>query len=407
MSSFVSRAFKRIVGFGLSTIVVGLSNVLVIPLIVRTATASGWASIALAQAIGTIGGIVVAFGWGVIGPALIASSDQNARHLEYARSAIVRVAIWIPLAVACTALAATLAPTFKEPAMIMAAASCAAGLSAIWYFVGSSDPRSLFLYDTTPRTLGLVVGALVLALTKDLWWFAIIQLVAALLAFVIPSFVILRRPNTTPWSELRPASLFRSTRKQYYGIGTGITSAAYQALPTVLVGAFAPVGLAQFALADRLQKLSNTALRPVSQTLQGWVPALGQPSRERVLRALGFAAMAGILSGLALALLGPIAGQFLGSGQIALGFNLTVPIGLTLCLSLISQCSGMSCLMALGKSKHVLVSSVAGAVACVPLCIVLASTAGAPGAAWSIAISELIVTVYQLLVLRRHFHNKR
>lgn len=407
MIDFLTRATKRLLGFGASTLVVGLSNVLVIPLIVENASAAGWASIALAQSIGTIGAIIVAFGWGAVGPALIAGSDQRTRHLEYAQSVVVRVSLFIPCAIGCIAITTTIVSEFEAAAVLMSASSCAIGLSAIWYFVGSSDPRALFLSDTIPRTLGLVTGIVALICTQQLIWYAAIQLSAALAAFSVSSIVILRRPNSTKRYELRPAPLLRSMRKQYVGIGTGMTSAAYQALPTVLVGMFAPLGLAQFALADRIQKLSNTALRPVSQTMQGWVPALGTPSRDRVKRALVFSATAGLMAGSVLALAGPAIGDILGSNQIEIDLALSLPVGLTLCLSIISQCSGMACLMALGKSAHVLFSSLAGAAVCVPLCVGLSSAFGAPGAAWSIAIAESIVTVYQLAILGVHFRASR
>lgn len=394
------RLLRRLGAFSVSTALMGVVNVLSIPFIVQTQGADAWGAIALGQAIGTLGATITVFGWGVIGPATVAAQGRQERRREYSRSLVTRLVIYPVASAASFVVSVFLASNYGLEAGLAAVATCTIGLSANWFFVGSSEPGRLFLYDTLPRLSAVVAATVLLVLTGNLWSYPALLFVGAISCVVFSSINILR--SCQPVGQdglLRP---FRELdRSQLHGLGIGLSSSVYQALPTVVVALLVPGVLPQFALADRLLKLSSTALKPVSQLLQGWVPTHGRPSRQRVLRALTLALLAGLVASSLLYAAGPTISRILGNGAITLPNALVAPVAVTLLLTCLSQCVGLACLPALGRSRDVLYSALLGALVSVPLCLLLALSGGAVGVAWAVAGAEVAVLAFQLRSLFR------
>ena len=152
-----------------------------------------------------------------------------------------------------------------------------------------------------------------------------------------------------------------------------------------------------YALAERMVRLALYATRPIVQVAQGWVPH-PEPDvlTSRARRVTGIALLLGALGGLAYAVLAPWAGGVLSGGELTIGWDLAVPMGVNLAAILASQLTGFACLTALGMSRVLSTSTIAGAVVGTALMIPLLLLLGAPGVAWGLAAAELAVLGVQL-----------
>jgi O-antigen/teichoic acid export membrane protein len=186
------------------------------------------------------------------------------------------------------------------------------------------------------------------------------------------------------------------------GVLATLLGSTYWTLPLVFVSALAPEATPVYALADRLLRLALTALSPLSQVAQGWVPA-GPPGElgRRIRRALSAIALAGAAAGSGLAILGPWVGLLLSGFAVRLPWSVTVPLGLALGACLVTTTVGLACLVPLGRQAFLLYSAVAGAVVNLVMQFALVPRFGATGAACAVAAAEGGVLLVQLTALLR------
>ena len=89
----IERPPNRIVsllGYALNTVVLGIASLLLIPALITTTGVGPWASIAVGQSLGGLAGIVVGFGWGIVGPGYVANAGAEERTARYMESLAVR-----------------------------------------------------------------------------------------------------------------------------------------------------------------------------------------------------------------------------------------------------------------------------------------------------------------------------
>lgn len=397
----------RLATFGLT---IGLSSVIgliSIPLLIRVLGAQAWAMLALTQAVALFFGILVAFGWGVTGPALIARAAVTERPRLFAESLSVRCLLFLLAVVFMSVVLFFVGEPRADWVILGSVTYLLPFLGASWFFVGEAKPWRLFFVDALPQLSGTVAGLAAVQIFQNLTVFLIYQAIGSAIAVVLGCRVVLRGSGMrVQWPS---AMLFRrSLRSQTHGVLTAATGSLYVSLPLMAVSLFLPALRSNYALADKFFKFGTLAFGPVLQVIQGWIPEAGpEKTRYRMIRSVQGAVFIGAAGGVIFAFLVPIVSPLLSAGQIALDFSLTVPIGISFFAVAVSQVVGLACLMFLGESKAVAISTVLGAVAGAPLVIASAIFAGLPQIAWSVAISELIVTSYQLIVLRRKLKVQR
>ena len=75
----VPALLRRFGGFATSLVFSTVINLLAIPFVISTLGGDVWAELALAQSTAAIFGILVAFGWGTVGAAMVASLPPSER----------------------------------------------------------------------------------------------------------------------------------------------------------------------------------------------------------------------------------------------------------------------------------------------------------------------------------------
>ncbi|MFC4394726.1 lipopolysaccharide biosynthesis protein [Arthrobacter sedimenti] len=394
---FRMGTFALTVGAGT---VVGL---LAIPIITRVVGADAWAVQVLVQSLATLFGVVVAFGWGTIGPGLVASHDRRDRPQLFLDSLITRTYLLLVAAPVMMIVLAVLRPREAVFVSIASAAYLMPFVGASWYFVGEGKPMRLFLFDALPQLLGTVAGVGVLVMTGDFTLLVITQLVFNICAVVISSRVILRDGSGQLAPNFSLRNSLRQMAQQRHGVITAATGSFYVNLPMVAVNMIIPAQLASYAIADRLFRFSVTAFSPILQFVQGWIPEGGAGSTaHRIRRAAQFAPLLGIVGGSVLAAAGPWAAQLLVPGPTNFGYNLSIPVGTSFAAVAVSQVIGLACLVPIGKARELARSTLVGAVLGTPLILLGAAYFGVAGVIWGMAISEVAVAAFQVYVLRRY-----
>lgn len=397
-------------GFALPVLLSAVVGVFAIPLLTISVGRETWGLIYLAQTVGQIGGVAVAFGWGATGPAIVAATPQAARAPLFRQSLAIRSVLF--LVVAPLAVTAMLLLTRGDVAL-----SVLGGivyliplLGAGWYFVGEGKPMRLLLWDAVPGIAGTVTGVIAAVVTNDPTPFLICQGLGYVCAVTASALVVLRGPRDPATDPSTLKSWRQTLSDQRSGVATSATATLYAGLPVIAVSWFMPASLqATFSLAHVLYRYCTIAFTPIQQFFQSWVPADPGHLLRRVRTAAIAAASIGALGGTLLAALGPFASRLLDrSAGGGIGFELSLPFGVAIAAVCASAVIGLACLVALGRTRDVAISTVAGAIVGAPLILLAASmTCDLTLVAWAFAISELAVVAVQIVALRRRLSEAR
>lgn len=398
MIRFVGFA-KRIGGFGISTALSAVSSVATVPLLMRTVGAEAWAEMAVGISVGTILGIITGWGWGVLGPSIVAMTDSEEHRVSiYAESLLPRLLLgFVCLGLTWLACAA-IGGRFWMASALMGMSVALYGLAAPWFFVGSGRPRDLFLYDTLPRVVGSVGGAAVCFLFPSPVLYAFVQILSVLVVILSSTRCICHNPRQLHLGRFSDA--LRRLASNRSAVGMSLIASLFFAFPLILVGAIEPSAKLEFALADRIQKWSNTGASPVVQTLQGWIPSGGRV-RSRARKGL-FSAFLVAASGSAfLCLLGGRLAILMSQNSVSISWGTQSAMAIIFGCVLVSNVSGAGVLAALGESRGMLVSTLFGALIGLALIVPLLIAFGAAGAMWAVAVSQVLVVLVQLELVRR------
>lgn len=397
----MSQFLRRIGGFTANGIITGVATLLSLAMIINLLGAHAWSIFAVAQAAGLLLAVLVGFGWAVIGPPLVAPLSRSERVTEFIISVWVRGAAL--LIISLTALVVSWTGVLPEIAeyVPVTIAYAATGLSSLWFFVGTGQAWASFFLDAVPRAVASIAAPLIATLGPAQPLLGVTILSGTLFSLVTTTMYVCRDGSET-WTSRR-SLLGPTVRRQLHGLTSGSISSVYMTLPTVVVGALIPGAAAAFALGDKLVRLASTAVLPATQVLQGWVPrARPEERRERVVRAVRLMAVSGPLIGLLMVCAAPLAASILSSGSVEVGLALSIPMGVVLACTLVTQVTGAGCLGAFGDYRAIAASAAIGAAVGLPLLFVATSAWGAPGTMWSVAAAECAVLLYQLTRVRIH-----
>lgn len=404
-SSVVKAIMAALLRLGTFALTVGAGTVvglLAIPVITNVVGADAWAVQVLVQTLSTLFGVLVAFGWGTVGPGLVASSPVSNRPQLFLDSLVTRSYLFLLTAPAMMLVLTMLRPGESLFVSIAAAAYLLPFVGASWYFVGEGRPMRLFLLDALPQLLGTLAGLGVLVVTRDFTLLVVTQLIFNAAAVSLSALVILRG-GTNLKAKFSPRDSLRQMALQRHGVITAATGSFYVNLPMLVVNAFIPAQLATYAIADRLFRFAVTAFSPVLQFVQGWIPEGGPGStNHRIKRASQITPMMGFLGGGVLAAVGPAAAQILVQSPTNFGHGLSIPVGVSFAAVAVSQIIGLACLVPIGKARELAKSTIVGAVLGTPLILLGAMLWGVSGVVCSMAISELAVALFQFRILRHY-----
>lgn len=396
--------FMRKTGFYILNIALGgATSLLVIPIVITVVGPDSWGRMAVAQAIGAVFAVLVGFGWGIVGPAQVAGMAPEKRG-QYLRDSLASRLILFVCTLPVYAVVVILIVGIQADIVAYLVAGVTMLSMAVgsgWFFIGESMPGKLVLWEAVPRTVGAVVAVTALWLSHSLLLYAVIQFVAVALSILLTTRDLLRRYVEGVFNRSIREGL-RRLSGSYAALVTAGTATLYVNAPLIIISTIIPGVTPIYAAAEKIQRFALMCMTPLTQIIQGYIPSASdwQTQRARIRRSVLFTTVVAVAFGAVLAGLLPWLALVLTAGKIEVPFALSVPVGVSSLVIIISGVTGLAALVSLGRERTVAVSTVIGAAVGLPLVIIMAFTVGMTGAAWAIAVSEIVVLGYQLVVLR-------
>ena len=312
---------SKLFGFGLSMLVMTVASLAAVPGMIAADGKAAWGAIALGQTIGTAGGVVTGYGWGLFGPAEVAGAAATERRVGYLESILARMALLLPVGLVAASLAFVLAPGRPVFAAVGAVSATSTGLTAAWYFVGLTRPYAMLVLETIPRAGGTAAGIALMGLGHSAVTLPGCTCVGMIAGFAMSTAWVFRSTAREGAERVRPRSLRVVLSSHWHGVATHFAMATCAAAPLMIVSTVAPAVQPAFALADKVQTQTNVGLGPARAVLQGWVPrATGSARARRARTALLVSAGFAIAVGAGMVALAPGLMRWLGNGQISLSW---------------------------------------------------------------------------------------
>jgi len=347
----VNPLARRLAGFVSIPMLASVSPLLLIPLIARSCSEHEWASIAVGQSVGGIAMGAVIFGWSYVGPPRLAlARTRGERRRIYSQSFWIKSCLF--LLVATVGGVVTYVLTRSEtPAlgigMFVSTASNAFNLT--WFGVGIGSPRLVLRFSLVPQITGVVLTAIAVIATGNVYAFPLFTLVAPLVGVLYFHRQYLGR-LIPRW--IGTGELVRLVRQDYVPAVINAIASVYTSAPVPVTSMLFGVGpTAQFASADKLYRYGLFAVTSLGDGLQSWVVGADSGARKKNLGAIAAHAAIGVAGAGFLWTVGPFAteilfGSHLGAPRNVLaGFalayaavalttpfirNILVPVGLSI-----------------------------------------------------------------------------
>lgn len=391
----MKRQLRSILIYVASILVSAGVTLATIPVVVARFGPADWGALALGQAIGVGAAVLIGFGWGTTGPAMVAKSAGMSRVGIYNESICGRMVLSAPILLASFSLTYFVASEAKLEAALNAVAFGVTGLLGGWYFTGVGEPVKFFFFDTTPRVGGTTLGLVFISSGSPLVYFPLVQLLGILGGVIFSTAIIMGRVP-----RLRMRAVLRVLGGQSHGMAIAVVAASYAAIPSSLVSLFAPGSLPGYALSDKLLRFGTTAFSPLIQMLQGWVP--GGPRnglRRRVWIALLLGVVLTLIVVVGFGLMAPLIADFLSHSSIMVSPALMWGFAAALGIMFLAQVIGLVCLVALDHAKRLARYTVLGAIVGLPLMVLGAVFFGGVGAIWMLCVGELTALIPQAILL--------
>ena len=396
---------RRLTGFTLLPLLSLVTPFLLLPVVARVSGPAGWSSFVSGQAVGLVGATVVVWGWNVGGPVLVAQAPTPESRAEvYAASLRTRFLLLVAVVPATAAVSAAVAVDgHRVDAAAMAAATSLLGLSPAWFGIGAGQPWLLFWYDTLPRVVAALVGALVVGITAAIWTYPVLLALS-----VVVSLVLFRRRVTpglsgadlTPWPVRRAAG---ELREHLGTAGINLAATAYASTPVpVATLAFRPTVSSPFASADAAYRFGLFTVTAMGNAFQGWVlepDVRDRPARHRL--AVWSHVGLGLVGGAAFAALGPWVTGLLFGADVAAPRDVCLWYGLAFLFLSASTPPIRNLLVPAGKVRLVLTWTLASAVVGLAFMVGAAVAGWSAGVAAGMALSELVLLLGVIVPARR------
>lgn len=396
------KALRRLATFSATTGLGSLAALVTVPVIIAGAGGYQWGVQASIQSASGLFGVLVSFGWGTTGAAEVSVLAHDERPQWYADSLVGRLYLFFVAYPVMVIVMSFLNPHFVPLVLVASAAYLMPFLGASWYFIGEAEPTRLLRFDALPQVLGVVASVFVMVMTRSLVATMGTQLVFNATAPALAARVIFRSGSKRPHLNWSLRATMSRLVGQRHAVATSAAASLYVSTPLLVLNVLHPSAMALYAIGDKLFRFSLTAFAPVLQFVQGWIPEGGRATMlHRVKQTARLTPLISLLGSVCVVVLGPWAAGILSASHIDFGLSMALPFAVVFFAVSITQIVGLACLVQLGRTRDLARSTVLGAIAGVPLIVVGAWVGAAHGVAWALAISEVVVLVYQSVVLVR------
>ncbi|WP_196298990.1 lipopolysaccharide biosynthesis protein [Propionibacterium freudenreichii] len=391
-----------------TTLMPALVSLVAMPVIIRGAGAHTWGVQSSVQSASMLFGVAVGFGWSVTGAAETARRTPLERPQWFADSVVSRIYLLCLTVPVMMLVMWLINRDYLALVVVASVAYLVPYVGADWYFVGEARPSRLFRLNALPQTTGVALSVVAMLVTNSIVATVAVQLVANICAVVLSVSAVMRSSPVQlrfNWSVRQAFARLTAQRDPFI---TAATSALYVASPMLIINLFQPGALALYAMGDKLFKSSLTVFAPVLQVVQGWLPEGGSKNLiHRIKQAARLSPLVSVAGAACIFFLGPWIARILSQGEIAFGFDISLPFAVVFAAVSVTQVFGLAFLVQLGRSAALAKSTVVGAVIGVPMIIVGAVLFSAHGVAWAVALSEITVLIYQLAVVIAELRRRR
>lgn len=405
------RGLRRLGGFAASVALLGVASLTLLPATIGAAGLVTYSSIVIGQALALIVQTLAGWGYGVNGPAVIAtrSAEDGVSYFRIAQRT--RFVVATP----CFALMVCLMFIIPNPnpvAGLLGSAHLAIGaFSATFFYIGRAAPLWQLLAETVPRVAGMFAGAIALTFRAPLLIGLSLPALGALLAVLISNATIF---SSTGRRHIRSSFDIRivlaEMRIQRGPAVVSVLRGARDAVPTFILAAVATDLVGAFGVFDRVQRQAIGALAPLTSTLQGWVPKrMAHDGSSRPVIVALFASLLGasvIFSGFALSG-GPII-RWLAAATLHPSLVEIMLCSAIIATGILNQLISFACLIPLGGIRDAMWCSIAGIVAVfLTFPVLVPLERSVTGALLSILIATLTQICFQLVAVRRRIGRGR
>lgn len=398
MRSSRQRRSSRAFGYLLVPLTGLLSPLIALPAITAHHGALAWAALATGQSIGMAASALGELGWGLNGPQRVAPMRARNSYQTLILSLQTKLLAFVPLSVLVGMIAYALTADFKAEASVIAIASLAGGLNAVWFFLGRSQPWNAILTDGVPRIVGVLAGAILVVAGGSLMTYAWVGLMMPCVIGPVLGLIVARTRAAQRTRLFRPAQVTRAIRAQASAFTARLVSAMYIALPVTLVSLVSPASVPVFAAGERLMRLLLAAMASVPNGMHGWIGVVtGQRARwNRIRLALWVNLGLGLAAASAFGLLAPFASSLIFSGKATIPSQLSWVMALVIVVVSVSRATGNLALVALRRVRVIMWSAMAGALVGVPAITVFTALLGPVGGAAGELVAEAVVLAVQV-----------
>lgn len=404
--ALVLRGSKRLGGFAASVILLAVASLLLMPATIGAAGLETWSSIVLAQALAQIVATFVGCGYGVNGPAVVATLSPDRGVSYYLMAQRTKFLAAVP----CLALmigAMFVIPNPNPVAGLVGGAPIVINaFSGIFFYIGRGVPVWYLLAETGPRAALMFAGAVSLVLGAPLLVGLALPVLGTALGIAI-SYITIRLSTGRPSPKGQPLSvsgLRAELRVQRGPAAASVLRGARDALPVLAVTAVAAGLVGAFGVFDRVQRQALGALAPMTSALQGWVPRrIAAENSARPALAAMWAGVAGSLVIVMLfALLGSPLIRWLSANTLEPSFAEVLLCGGVIATSILMQIISYVCLVPLGAIRGVILANVFGLVVIVvAIPVILSIERSVAYALGALLIGNVAQLIVQILTMRR------
>lgn len=391
---------SRLIGFGLSMVLLALASLVLIPVMIRSSGEAGWGAIALGQGIGGLGAVLVSYGWAMSGPTEIARGDDATRLAEFLGSLKVRAVLLPVTAAALIPITVAIAPVRPDLAATGTVVALLAALTTNWYFVGLARPYLLLALETVPRLAFTIVGIAVMENGADALSGLAWQSGGLVAAFIASGWWILHSLRAGGAAIARVPKLRQLLVQHGHGVASSVGSALSGALPMVVVTLVAPLVLPLYALVTKLHGQVVVGLFPAIYVAQGWVPRAADPG-PRARRVLLGGVVFCVLIAVGAVVFGPWLLDVLGSGHLKPDLLTVELMALGMALNFYAEIVAHAVLATYRSLRIVTISVLVATVVGLPLVAVGVAYWGTVGALAAMNLGYLIRVVITTIAARR------
>lgn len=380
-----SIPWRRVGGFAVLPAISALTPLLILPGLTDALGAHGWGAIALGQAIGVFASVIIGYGWGTVGPPMVARAEEAESILILRQSIASRLVVALPVLAAAGAAAYSLAPeSYAGPSALAALGTALWGMSPTWYMIGRGSPKQVALFDTMPKFVAAATSAVLIARWPS--------------AYIYPAAIFFTSTLAATTSAVRYAgwiglAWFRGCahhlRSQFPLVASRIVGSGFTSMSLTLVSLVAANSVPLYAASDRFRTFGALGVAAVSNGFQGWIVEEGMNRyRARARAAILITLTSGVAACLAIAFGLPLADGFIFSGAIAVPLSVSVLTGIGVALIAAGNTLSYHVLAPLSRGRGIATSAMVGGAVGVPAVLALSAVQGAVGAAFGIVIAE-------------------